>query len=286
MIPLRSLGRAALAAMLVASSGCSLALQTAEAQCSTDAECEARGGEFAGTVCLDQVCQTKPEPADPKWGCVGHVDPPMTGGMDTIKLQFLDVLSTKPAKDISVKLCNKYDPMCAAPLDMPVPDDMGWVSSTVPSDVETYYEVTSNKGAYMPALVFMDHVASDKNTDIDLVPPDVVKALATTAGVELDPAAGVVLARTTDCTHARTAGASVTIFPSNTETRFYLINFAAQASATMTDNAGNAGFVNVKPGNPSITGTIGPEGKEFGKATTLVRAGYMTFQLLRPSATL
>jgi cytochrome c5 len=286
MIPLRPLGRAALAALLVASSGCSLALQTAEAQCSTDAECEARGGEFAGTVCLDQVCQAKPVPADPKWGCVGHVDPPMTGGMDTIKLQLIDLITSKPAKGLSIKLCNKYDPMCSAPIGMPVQDAMGWISETVPSDVETYLEVNSSDGSYMPALVFMDHVAADKNTDIQLVSPEIAKGLGTTAGVMIDPTLGIVLVRTADCTHERSAGVSTTIFPSDKETGFYVINSSVSPNATKTDNAGNAGFVNVAPGNPAITATLGPDGMAIGKVTTLIRAGYMTFQVVRPTATL
>ncbi|MFO0759133.1 MAG: hypothetical protein U0359_21755 [Byssovorax sp.] len=276
----------ALAAVLTACTGCSLALDVAEAQCSSDAECDARGGEFAGTVCIEKVCQTKPVPEDPKWGCVGHVDPPMAGSMDTIKVQLVDLLSSKPAKGLSVKLCNKYDPMCAAPIGMPVPDAEGWISATMPSDAETYLEVTTMDGTYMPSLVFLDHVAASKNTDIQLVHPDTAEGLAKNAGVTLDPAGGIVLVRTADCTAERTAGASATIYPSSKETSFYVINYAVTPNATKTDTSGNAGFVNVAPGSPTITGTLGPQGMEFGKVTTLVRAGYMTFQVLRPTATL
>ncbi len=286
MILPRPLAWSALAISLFACAGCSLALDVAEAQCSTDADCEGRGADFAGTICLDQTCQTKPAPVDPKWGCVGKVEPPKAGGMDTIKLQMLDLISNKPAKGLSIKLCNKYDPMCAAPIGMPVPDEMGWVSSTVPSDVETYLEVISVDDSYMPALVFMDHVAAHKNTDIQLVPPDIAKGLGTTAGVTIDPATGIVLVRTADCTDERSAGVSTTIFPSDKETRFYVINSSVSPNATKTDSAGNAGFVNVAPGNPEIAGTLGPDGMGIGKVTTLIRAGFMTFQVLRPTATL
>jgi cytochrome c5 len=286
MILPRVFAWAGLSASLFVSAACSLALQTPEAQCTTDAECDARGGEFAGTVCIDQVCQTKPEPADPKWGCIGNVEPAKPGGMDTIKLQMFDIISAKPAKGLSIKLCNKYDPMCAAPIGMPEADAEGWVSATVPSDVETYFEVTTADDSYMPALVFMDHVAASKNTDIQLVPPSIAEGLAVTAGVTLDPAAGIVLTRTTDCQHERTAGVSTTIFPSDKETSFYVINSSVSPNATKTDSAGNAGFVNVTPGNPAITGTVGPEGPVLGKVTTLVRAGHITFQVLRPTATL
>ncbi|MEO7327336.1 MAG: hypothetical protein ABI193_02075 [Minicystis sp.] len=286
MILPRCLTGPALATVLFASSGCSLALQVAEAQCSTDADCEARGGDFVGTICLEQVCQTKPVPVDPKWGCIGSVEPAKAGGMDTITLQLIDLITSKPAKGITVKHCNKYDPMCAAPLGMPVPDAMGFVSETIPSDVETYLEVNSADGSYMPSIVFMDHVAADKNQDIQLVSPAIAMGLGTTAGVTIDPTLGIVLVRTADCAHERSAGVSTTIFPSDKETRFYVINSSVSPNATKTDSAGNAGFVNVTPGNPAITGTLGPDGMEIGKATTLVRAGHMTFQVLRPTATL
>ncbi|MFT3766206.1 MAG: hypothetical protein QM820_11940 [Minicystis sp.] len=287
MCALRFLARMALAASLLALAGCSLALQTDDAQCSVDADCEARGGEFAGTVCVEKVCQPKPEPVDPKWGCVGKVEPLPSGKQDTLKVQLLDLLSQMPAKGVSVKLCNKYDPTCGSPLGTPTPDAMGWVSATVPSDAETYLEVTGSD--YLPALVFLDHVGAAQNPDILLVPPSAAQGLAGTAGVTLDPSGGIILVRNIDCTGARTAGASVTIFPSSKETRFYVLGSAVTASGTKTDSSGNAGFVNVSDmptANPEITGTVGPEGQTFGKVITLVRPGHVTFQILRPSANL
>lgn len=286
MVAFRHLAPGALVTGLVVSSGCSLALQSDAEQCTVDADCASRGGDFAGTICVASVCQAKPVPVDPKWGCVGKVPAPVAGTMDTIKLQLVDVITGMAPKKVTVKLCNKYDPACAAPLGTPVPDAMGFISTTLPAEVEAYLEVTSADGTYMPALAFLDHVAADKNPDIELVAPDVAQGIATAAGVTLDLTKGVILARTADCTHARTAGVSDTIFPTDAETRFYLINNAATPSATQTDSAGNSGFVNVDPGNVTITGTEGPTGPEFGKATTLVRAGYITYQMLRPTATL
>jgi hypothetical protein len=284
---LRFAAGAALCALLVPVAGCSLALKTDAEQCTTDADCAARGSDFAGTICKDNVCVEKPEagpPPDPKWGCIGNVAPLMAGQIDTIKLQLLDLITQTPVQGLTVKVCNKYDPTCTKPLATPMPDAMGWVSASIASDLEAYLDISG--GGYMPAVVFLDHVAAGKNTDILLITPEEVMGLAQIAKVTVDPTKGLVLGRTVDCTGTRTAGVSVTLSPSAGETRFYVINNTPTPNASQTDNGGNSGFVNVDPGNPSLTGTLGPDGKEMGKVTTLVRAGAMTYQLIRPTPTL
>src|SRR4051812_20381288 len=109
MVPLRFVARASLAASLLVQAGCSLALQTDEDQCSADADCTARGAAFADTVCMSHVCQAKPVVVDPKWGCIGSVMAPVSGKMDTVSVQLLDLITTTPAQGLTVKLCNKYD---------------------------------------------------------------------------------------------------------------------------------------------------------------------------------
>lgn len=279
-----SLAASAFAVASFAVASCSLALQTDGEQCSADADCAARGAGFAGTVCKEHVCQAKPVVVDPKWGCIGNVKPPAPGKMDTVSLQLLDLISQTAAQGYTVKLCNKYDTSCASPLGKPIPDAKGFVTVTLPSDLEAYLEVQG--GGYVPSIVFIDHVNAAKNTDILLVPTGAAMGFATTAGVTLDPTKAILLVRTIDCTGARTAGVSVSLFPTDKETRFYVINQAVTPNATTTDTAGNSGFVNVDQGPPAITATLGPGGKEIGKVATLVRPGYLTFQLLGPTPTL
>jgi hypothetical protein len=267
----------------LAGGGCSVALGGLdEAQCKTDADCEARGGEFAGSVCLDGVCAAKE--VDPKWGCIGHVEPLQSGKMDTLKTIFLDLLTNEPAKGITVKLCNKYDTPCNAPLGMPTPAADGSVTVTIPSDVEAYLDVTGPD--YIPSLAFLDHTVETENPIVYLIPSGVAGALAQNAGVVLDDTKAILLLRTADCTGKATAGASVAIFPTDKETRFYTIQNAVTADATKTDTAGNAGFVNVSPGTVTVTGTIGPGGPVYGSVQTLARAGTVTDQILRPTPSL
>lgn len=268
---------------LVAGSGCSVGLGGLdEVQCKVDADCEARGGEFAGSVCVDDVCTAKE--VDPKWGCIGHVEPLQSGKSDTLTSTLLDLITNEPAQGLTVKLCNKYDTPCNAPLGTPKMAADGSVTVTIPSDVEAYLDVTG--ADYIPLLAFLDHSVQAENPVVYVIPTGVAGALAQNAGVVLDETKGILLLRTADCTGNATAGASVSIFPTDKETRFYTIQNAVTADAVKTDTAGNAGFVNVTPGTVTATGTIGPGGQQYGSVQTLVRAGTVTAQILRPTPSL
>ncbi|MFO0586961.1 MAG: hypothetical protein U0441_05455 [Polyangiaceae bacterium] len=278
----------ALASVLIlgcswASSGCSVALgDLDEVQCKTDEDCTARGGEFADSVCKDGLCTEKP--VDPKWGCIGHVPAPTAGHTDTLTVKLTDLINPAPPTNLTLRLCNKYDVTCAAPLGTPKMDADGNVTVMLPSDIEAYLEITSPD--YESTIAFLDHTVQNDNSSVQLVPAGLAKTLAQNAGVQVDDTKGIVLLRTADCTGGATAGASVTLFPSDMETRFYTIQNAVTADATQTDLAGNAGFVNVTPGTVTITGTVGPSGPEYGSVKTLIRAAWMTYQIVPPTPTL
>ena len=276
-----SLAPAALAAVVLASTGCSVVLKTDAEQCEVDADCAARGAEFADTVCLENVCQAKVE-VDPKWGCLGHVVPPKSGGsMVTVSVKLLDLVSSAPLKEVTARLCSKYDPLCSSPLGMPELGADGTISATVASNFEGYFDVQAP--GYIPSLVFLDVVATAFNPEIFMLPPGVTDTLASGAGVTVDPKAGFVLGATVDCTLKVSAGVSVSISPSAKETGFYVIASGVSPGATATDNTGNAGFANVAPGTPTFTTTRGPGGEKIGAETTLVHAGSVTHLILPPT---
>ena len=303
--------RVVVAAASMASSSCSVVVATDSVQCSSDADCEARGSAFAGSVCAASVCVKRAAgacesdadckalgagheddvcvgrvcqaPDDPKWGCVGKVEPLPAGKTYTLTTRILDLITNQPAPGITIKLCNKYDAPCATPLPLAknTPEDDGRVTVDLPSDVEAYLDVQG--GDYYPQLIFFEHLAQPTNEVVYAVSSAAVASLAATAGVTLDPAKGILLVRTTDCQLEPTAGASVTVFPSDQETRFYTVNKTTNPNASQTDSAGDSGFINVTPGTAIVTATIGPMGKQYGKVSTLVRAGTMTAQILRPT---
>jgi hypothetical protein len=279
MVALRfSIARAALAAGFLACMGCSVIVKTDAEQCEADADCGARGAEFAGTVCLEHVCQAKP---DPKWGCIGHIDPPKGGAMIDVAVQLVDLVSGSPVKGAAVKLCSKYDPPCNSPLGMPEVGADGFVSAKVARDFQGYFDV--QLAGYLPSMVFLDAAVTASNPVVQLVTPSVVDTLASGVGVTRDPAAGIVLSRTVDCQLTASAGVSISIFPSAKETAFYLIASGVSPGATATDRSGDSGFINVAPGTPTVSATRGQGGELIGKVTTLVRAGTVTYQLLPPT---
>lgn len=310
---LRFAVRTIAALSLLGGASCSLALATDSVQCEKDADCDARGGELAGAVCQANVCVKKAagecesdadckalgagheddvcvdkactKPEDPKWGCIGKVEPLPPGKMYTLTVRLLDLITNQPAMGLTIKHCNKYDAPCATPIGMPQMDPTtGGVTVTVPSDVESYLDLQG--GDYYPTIAVFDHLAESKNDVVLVVPKAAAASLAQTAGVTIDDTKGLLLVRTTDCTLAPTGGASVTIFPSTDATGFYTVNSTTNPNATQTDASGNAGYVNVEPGSVTITGTVGPMGQEFGKASALMRAGTITAQILRPTPTL
>ncbi|MBK8252179.1 MAG: hypothetical protein IPK82_05870 [Polyangiaceae bacterium] len=259
--------------------GCTVITTTEEFQCEVDADCEARGGEFAGSICVENVCQAKP--VDPIWGCIGNVEPPVSGNMDTLKSTFLDLITNKPPANATFKLCNKYDAPCDAPLGTPTMEADGSVTVTIPSELEAYLQMEGP--GYYPMLAFLDHDVQAENPVVYAVPDAIVGTLATNAGVEIDETKGIVLGRLANCTGAPASGASVAIFPSDQETRFYTINNTVKADATKTDSSGNSGFVNVTPGAPQLTGYVSPGGQAYGTVSTLVRAGHITAQIVKPT---
>jgi hypothetical protein len=292
MTPSRLLAWTAIAAWLLGAAGCSLVLKTDSEQCNVDADCTARGSAFANTMCSANVCVTKTAPPDPKWGCIGDVPAPDAGSMSTYKVQLLDLISNNPVpQGLTIKLCAKFDPTCQSQLATPASDAMGFVSGMVPSDFQGYLDISDPSGNYVPALVFLDLVAMPDNLQVLLVAKSAEGALAQNANVTVDPTASLLLVATVDCTNTRAAGVSVALSPTQASaTEFYVINNALLTTAMQTDSSGNMGFVNVAAPTGSasvtVTATVVATGKEMGKVTTLVRAGGMTYQLLRPTTNL
>jgi hypothetical protein len=203
-------------------------------------------------------------------------------------------------QNLVVKLCNKLDPNCVAPLSCShpdtacptplsslIPDAMGNVSATITSSTNAYLDISDTTSTYLPMVVFIDLVAAAEYPRVNLISKQAWSGLAAVAKITLDPTASVLLVPVVDCTSTRTAGVSVALSPQGSATEYYNINSAVVTTATKTDSSGQMGFVNVAaPGTVTLTGTVAATGKEMGKVTTLVRPGGATYQVLRPSTNL
>ena len=63
---------------------------------------------------------------------------------------------------------------------------------------------------------------------------------------------------------------------------FYVIQKIPTATATVTDASGQGGFINLRAGSASISGTLS-DGTKIGTVTILVRAGTITYTNMLPS---
>ncbi|APR86588.1 Hypothetical protein A7982_11937 [Minicystis rosea] len=199
----------------------------------------------------------------------------------TAQYRLIDVVSQKPVTDATVKLCNKLDPPCSAPLQTIPVSGAGTVSVTVAENFSGYLDITT--ASYLPTLYFIDTAVTDEVTTVTLLSPAVQASLNSSIGVEADPAAGGVNISMHDCTGARAAGVHFDIAPKNEEVGYYAIASAVSRTATKTDNSGNGGYINVTAGSATLTATLAKDGTRLAELTTLSRAGAITFQSLRPN---
>src|SRR5262249_35763839 len=84
----------ALAGAALAQISCSVIVEPNRQQCTVDADCQARGAAFAGSLCVDTVCTPDPDPA---WSCLKSVSwPPPTVAQVTVTVKFRDIVTNAP----------------------------------------------------------------------------------------------------------------------------------------------------------------------------------------------
>jgi len=288
------------AAPLVA---CSVLLDTTKPQCNVDADCEARGGAFAGSVCVASFCQTPVAvddassfdtgvitdagaDVDPLLGCVG-VTPVPTPTTPTVKLDILlhDFLQdTKPVTTVQARACpNNGDPTCA-----------GGTAPLIPgADGHVVFTLDVSKGAFI-GYIAVDPLAQDAGPDAS--PPEAYMAerisyakqpiaadlvddwqMATPSTLSTftslynlspqDPKLGFVLLVVKSCKGVELPGAVVA--PDllvDASTAFYFDNGSPSITAKVTDSTGYFGVLNSPTGARTFTATYG--GKLLGSLTT------------------
>ena len=114
----------------IALSGCQLLAPTGEVQCSADPDCVARGDDFAGSVCVDNLCVAKGD------RCLDHVAEVVEVVEDRTKplherLRFVNIGGT-PVAGVQVLVCAIHDETCESPVGAPlVTDSQGYVYATL-----------------------------------------------------------------------------------------------------------------------------------------------------------
>lgn len=284
--------------------GCSILLKTNEQPCETDADCEARGPDFAGAVCVDRLCQPPAEPQggggagggaggqggapDPRWTCLGEVQwpEPVPGDTVSYSMQVIELNTQEPPADLQVLVCNALDIECVAPVAGPlVVDGDGWMTVELDNGFTGYFDVTSP--STMPAMLFQTKPITEDVSDplpIQILTPQTLNLLALVGGYEVNEERGHALVLTSDCNGDIAAGVQLSTDSEDPEIEgFYLINEYPSLTATATDQSGNGGFINLPPGWVSVISTVEATSEHIGSTRFTVRAGTIAYLSAMPT---
>jgi hypothetical protein len=184
----------ALVSGTTALAACSLLIGQDSVQCSTSADCQAKGGAFAGTSCVNQVCVSEDagagggdaasdvgradvptladSPADvggdgavDPWSCVGKVTTPTEDMSRSVTLQYtVTDIAMNPLAGMTVQVCGRNDPGCIKPLVAPMTTDAtGAVNVSVPYGSRVIVVVTGppcedggGSTCYLKTLYYVD----------------------------------------------------------------------------------------------------------------------------------
>lgn len=276
--------RAALLALWVgsvgAASGCSVITDSERVQCSTNADCVARGAAFAGTECRNSFCE-----AASGWACLdGPAPPEPTGSGFTVSFLTRETVSQQPLVGLKAKLCRKLDVECADAGTVATSDSQGIVTLKVAPGFDGYVRFDDEKT--VPGLFFFNPpVAQDlSNISISLSSFETVAGLAALTGATQSIDRGIVLLSVVDCTGAPAAGVALSSDSDDPQERtFYSANGFPSATATETGMDGYGGLVNVSPGPTTLSASLVNGGRRLDRVTVLVQAGAQSMTTLVPS---
>jgi hypothetical protein len=200
-------------------------------QCSTNADCLARGAGFAGAVCADHVCVAASAPPGPSadagtatdatpsnadagpWGCldsppqaadpsaivdvelhvVDALKPLTTGG--SAGTSDLTIVAGTPFPNVTVQACNVLDPECAQPIAPAVTTNADGVAHlTLSGNFSGFYSL--KRSDLLPTTLYPGALLADASvapTPAPLLAQSGVALLASSIGVtfESGPDAGV-----------------------------------------------------------------------------------------------
>lgn len=284
------LGGGALWLLLSSSAGCFALYPVGDDQCTTDADCTARGSAFAGTVCADHVCVAKAADAGAStgpWACLGDVAWPSQGAATvTLSVRVIDVLAAAPPKGLAIRACAKLDIKCDHPLSAATSvDATGLVKAEVASGFDGYLELTGTE--ITPALFFVTKPVYGDTAVPGVVPvvspagfDDIAKAIGTT----LEPANGHVYALASDCADVSASGVRLEVDKKTAATAgYYMINNVPVGTAAATDAAGSGGFLNLPVGFVKLSAFVAATGARVGESSVVIRKGTVSYPRIIPT---
>jgi hypothetical protein len=298
---------------------CTLLVPYDQLQCSTAADCSARGPAFANSVCVANVCTTRnvgdagdagEAGATGPWACLSQpsapTDPnrqvdvklvtfdslhPFTTGGNADGGDDLTLVSYTPLAGVAVAACTPDDPSCtAAQTSVVNTDDSGVAALKVPGNFNGFYYLT--KTDFMPELLFPSAhlLASDRSVHYPatILSNTNIAALSSSfgimsqgAGTDAGPG-GILLVTQFDCNDRHAANVAITTSPAGS-TVLYTTGGIPSKALTATSADGEAAILGMPTGTATVTATL--QGKTPQVVTTadvIMREGTMTWVFLRP----
>ena len=263
---------------LALAAGCTSLVQSDRVQCSTDADCTRRGGEFASSICVAQLC------AGP-WSCLAHVVwPTATAGTVTATLTTTDLITGLPVPGVPARVCRKLDTTCAEPVltDL-VSDAAGQLGITVPQGFDGYVELSA-AGAMRGSYFFNPPLTSDRLIPaVPILQATELTTFASLAGANLMAERGQLMVGAHSCLGQPAEGVRFSSVEGDASTvPFYMIKTIPSTKQLETDSSGWAGLLNLLPGSVTLTGHLAT-GQTIGTLSVFARAGEVTYTALVPA---
>lgn len=291
---------------------CTFLVPTELDQCSTDGDCAKLGAAWSGAVCQRGTC-VKPAatsagdggldapntsdasdaddaiPSGP-WGCVGHVTWPLdtTGENRSMRNRIVDV-SEKAVAGVKLQGCGKLDPTCSKPIGVAATTDTGGLFTlTLPRGFDGFVRATAPT-PLMPAMIYGPPLYEDVDAPkvagepLHAVAEGDIAALLSIVDATVDTTTGHLFVQSQDCEGKQAAGVTLAISLKGPNTKgYYYAGGLPNTDALTTDASGLGGFVNVPPGNVTVTAR-NALGQLFGTRTLIVKQGTVTYLTNVPS---
>jgi hypothetical protein len=257
--------------------GCSAIVDADRVQCSTNADCTGRGGEFANTMCVKNFCE-----ATDAWSCAKHT-PLVAKSSKPISVEFtlFDAVSSKFVDNVHASLCGKLDLECTSPVAEIQTDTTGKVHFDVAPLFEGYVQLRGD--GYDPTMMFVPPAV--ESIDLGQFPLTTMVAtsvLTSQLGKPLLPGTGRVLVITTGCDKQTSGGVGLSGENMGDEAEtFYAVGGFPSFTADETDESGFAGFVNVAAGSVTLVAKVA-KGREVGRVALFVRPDYVSVRRIQP----
>lgn len=283
---------------ILAAVGCTFALDVSEEQCSSPDDCNRRGSELAGRVCVNRVCQPaiaavdgggdgEAGSEDEAFACMKK-NKPIANPAVRVKFEvpLYSILSNEPTPGIKAKVCTRPDQQCVSPSETATSNAEGLLAANASVGFEGFFEI--NDPQYTKTLFMLNPpLAKDVRLPatpllVDFLVQSYARALL--GGAQNEPDLGFMLIRTTDCKLGYLKGMTAELNTVNGKTkRFFVSENTPRDDIDATTEEGAMGFYNVPVGSVLVTLYEKVTGKKIGASSVVVRAGWLSYVYLTPS---